>query len=301
MRLMTTMAMGLMLGACGPDEVGDAGYGPGTCTSTTTEVDGGGYTTDIEVTYRADGQESFRVEEIRDGYGMWQATVWREVGFVGDQVASVVTEVDSVTPLLFGFESQRETFVYDEEGWLVQEDHQQDGVMSKTYDYDYDDAGHKVASLLTVHTDRSWDQATAFTWVEGRLERVETHLVDGGEPSYVETRDYLAPAPSLDAQVRTETLGWAGDERIERYEGEQLVAREHTDGGMAGALEAWGYRDDGQLDWSLWSAPDQEPMLRVYHYDDDGHLVLAQRGPDTDGDGVQDAVDEEQTWHWDCR
>ena len=278
MRLMTTMAMGLMLGACGPDEVGDAGYGPGTCTSTTTEVDGGGYTTDIEVTYRADGQESFRVEEIRDGYGMWQATVWREVGFVGDQVASVVTEVDSVTPLLFGFESQRETFVYDEEGWLVQEDHQQDGVMSKTYDYDYDDAGHKVASLLTVHTDRSWDQATAFTWVEGRLERVETHLVDGGEPSYVETRDYLAPAPSLDAQVRTETLGWAGDERIERYEGEQLVAREHTDGGMAGALEAWGYRDD-----------------------DDGHLVLAQRGPDTDGDGVQDAVDEEQTWHWDCR
>jgi len=288
--------------ACGPQPRAPAAtvasVEPGTCISTTRRQSGSGYA-DVETTYRPDGQELRRVEETFDADGSWRATLWLEVGFVDDRVASVATEMDASSPLTI--ERTLETFAYDAEGRLIEEVFTYDDIHYRTDLHRYDGLGQLIETYRV--TGSGADQQLSFTWADGRLVRLETSRVGEAEPYYVETRAYLAPAPSLDALV-TISSDFLVDERIDRYDGQLLVERHHLEGAddhLAGIREAWAYRDDGQVAWHRHAAgPMLVETLTVYAYDSEGHLVLEQSGPDADRDDVIDRVVDEQAWAWEC-
>jgi len=160
--------------------------------------------------------------------------------------------------------------------------------------YTYDAEGQ----LVELYRGGTFPSTTTYEWVDGRRVSAVTTAEDGSVV-FVEERDYLEAAPSLDADIAV-LSGFGELFRRELYDGELLVQRtSFAEDGSVHWEERFGYRSDGQLTWE--SAGDGDGVWRTaYTYDEDGHVVASASGPDADEDGQLDEVQVEQAWTWYC-
>jgi len=161
--------------------------------------------------------------------------------------------------------------------------------------FQYDDDGQQIGAVI----EGTPDQIVTYTWEAGRRVSVENVLASG-EVVFQETREYLEPAPSLDAEVTVWSAFVGPSFRAERYDGELLIQRTSFDEeGAEDVDERWAYRGDGQVEMRWWDSG-QGLSITEYAYDRDGHLVAERVGPDADGDDILDEVEWEQEWTWTC-
>jgi YD repeat-containing protein len=265
-----------------------------------TQLEAGTAVSDITTWYRPDGLEERRTEE-NHAYGTWLGTVTIEHGYVGDQLVSITRwlEVEDLSDVP-GATEELSTYAYDEQGRLVEEQVRVGGVLQRTTTHTHDALGQLVDTYWEMH-DGQDDWRMLQTWEDGRLLRRETWNVDQNGLAFFEDHTYLAPAPSLDADIHSFVMGSERYVRV-RYDGDRLVEEVLLDGPDA----VWGYdtfqwvwRDDGQLSLLRSIGPDRR-WLEAYSYDADGHLLSLSKGDDTDGDDVIDVLAFEQTWTWSC-
>ena len=261
-------------------------------------MDGGGYSNDHTEWFWADGSLDRSEEVYRDPDGVYAFTHTVEYGYIDGQVTSRRATTHYPEHVIPTVPVERlETYRYDGQGLLIEEETRQDGQLFYTVSYTHDGEGHMVESYK-VYEDGQDDWQTFQEWEEGRLQGWESWNAELGALVMFEDVVYERAAPDLDQEV---TGGFGGGEvhRLERYDGERLIERTELEGVWAGTTWQWTHRDDGQVELERQLGP-EEVTLVWREYDELGRLLGMERGLDTDGDDGIDELYTEQTWTWTC-